>query len=422
MTEPRHRKTKRRKGMTLGGSTGKRRASGVLIDELPSREELAGLARRRATWQARRRIVLAVLVAVVLVGGAVLLSTWLRSRTPSDPTGEAPVASLPDTGASLLAIVLDDEGEAASIALVGAAAEGPNRVVLFYPSLLVTLPGFGENLYSRAPRFGGAELMDTATANLAGVRIDSVVMWTEQELAAAIGQELTVDLPTALLVQDESAEVVVAAQGVAQRTPEEVALFMVERGTSDELDHLQRQGGVWRAILAAAAEDAGLVGRLTAAASTPEAAHAALAGAATGEAVVTLVNATRIEPTGGEERYQLDGAEAATFVEANVPYLQLAEEPRIRIEVLNGNGRIGTTRPVAARLVEEGFRVVITDNADRSDYLETRIIAHGRENQEGAVAVHDVLGRGEVSIETRQPSGVVDVTIIVGEDLPAGEG
>jgi hypothetical protein len=361
-------------------------------------------------------------VAILLVGASVLASAWLGSRTPSDQTGDAPVASLPDVGASLLAVVLDEDGDAASVALVGAAADGPNRVVLFYPSLLVTLPGFGENLYGHASRFGGAELMETATANLAGVRIDSVVMWTEQELATGIGRDLTVDLPTAMLVQDETAEVVVAAQGEAQRSAEEAARFMVERGTSDELDHLQRQGGVWRAILAAAAEDGGMVDRLTAAASTPEAAHAALAGAATGEAVVTLVNATRIEPTGGEERYQLDGAEAAAFVETNVPYLQLAEEPRVRIEVLNGNGRIGTTRPVAARLVEEGFRVVITDNADRSDYLVTRIIAHGRPNQEAAVAVHDILGRGEVSIESRQPSGVVDVTIIVGEDLPAGEG
>ncbi len=66
--------------------------------------------------------------------------------------------------------------------------------------------------------------------------------------------------------------------------------------------------------------------------------------------------------------------------------------------------------------------MVITDNADRDDYEVTRIIAQGRENQEAAVAIRELIGRGDVSIEVRQPSGVVDVTIVVGEDLPAGQG
>jgi hypothetical protein len=308
------------------------------------------------------------------------------------------------------------------VALVAASPEGPDRVVLFHPSLLVTLPGFGENLLAFAPMFGGPALADTSVTNLAGVRVDSVVVWTEAELAQAIGRDLTIDLPTALLVTDGDAQVVVAAAGESSRTPEEAARFMVEAGTSDQLDHLQRQGGVWRALLALVAEDASVADRLIAAADRPDVARTALVGVATGEPIVTLVNADRIDPTGGgEERYQLDGADAALFVEANVPYLQIAPEPRFRVEVLNGNGLIGTTGPVAAELVDEGFWVVITDNADRDDYETTRIIAHGREHQNAALAVHDVIGRGDVSIEVRQPSGVVDVTIIVGQDLPAGQ-
>lgn len=421
MSDPRHRRIRRKRGLALPRGSGKRRSSGIIDEVAPSREELTAAARRRAAVIARRRMVVATVIAVALVAGAVLLADWLRSR-PDDNVPQPPVTEVPDTGSSLLALVVDDSGAAVSIALVGASPDGPDRVVLFHPSLLVTLPGFGENLLSLASRFGGADLADTAITNLAGVRVDSVVIWNEAQLAAAIGQQLTIDLPVPLLVADGNAEVVVAAAGEVSRSPEEAARFMVEAGTSDQLDLLQRQGGVWRAILAAVAGDGDLADRLAAGADRPDVARTALVGVATGEPIVTLINADRIDPTGGgEERYQLDGADAAAFVATHVPYLQIAAEPRVRVEVLNGNGLIGTTGPVAAELVDEGFWVVITDNADRDDYETTRIIAHGREHQEAALAVHDVIGRGDVSIEVRQPSGVVDVTIIVGQDLPAGQ-
>lgn len=423
MTDPQHRKPNRKKGLALRGSSGRRRASGVLAEEASTREELSQAARRRRTIQGRKRIVFAVLIAAALVLSAVLLSAWLQNRPASDEPSGPPVAAVPDSGSSLLAIVVDEDGDATSIALVAASADGPDRVILIYPSLLVTLPGYGENLLSNAPRFGGSELAEVTLANLAGVRVDAVVIWSATELEAAIGEAVLVDLPTAFLVREGDAEVVVAAAGEAMRSPEEMARFMIERGTASELDHLQRQGAVWRALLAAVAEDGDLADRLVGAADGAGDARTALVGVATGDPLVTLINAERIEPTGGgEERYQLDGAAAANFVSENVPYLQLAPEPRVRIEVLNGNGRIGTTRPVAGRLIDAGYRVVITDNADRDDYEVTRIIAQGRENQAAAVAIRELIGRGDVSIEVRQPSGVVDVTIVVGEDLPAGQG
>ncbi len=53
--------------------------------------------------------------------------------------------------------------------------------------------------------------------------------------------------------------------------------------------------------------------------------------------------------------------------------LRAGERPRV--EVLNGNGRIGATRVVAEAVVRRGFRVVRTDNADRFDYATTLVIA-----------------------------------------------
>ena len=72
---------------------------------------------------------------------------------------------------------------------------------------------------------------------------------------------------------------------------------------------------------------------------------------------------------------------------------------------------------MAEALIESGYRVVFTDNAERQDFTISRVIAQGSDHQEAAVAVQRLLGTGEVFLEQRQPSGVVDLTIIVGSDL-----
>ncbi len=116
------------------------------------------------------------------------------------------------------------------------------------------------------------------------------------------------------------------------------------------------------------------------------------------------------------EQFGFDGASTATVVERAFPYLSIAAEPRVVVEVLNGNGGVGVTQPVARRLVEAGYYVIRTDNADREDYGTTQIIAQGREYQQDALAAQELLGRGEVLLELRQPSGIFDLTIIVGND------
>jgi polyisoprenyl-teichoic acid--peptidoglycan teichoic acid transferase len=76
---------------------------------------------------------------------------------------------------------------------------------------------------------------------------------------------------------------------------------------------------------------------------------------------------------------------------------------------------------VAAALIRRGFRVIKTDNAENFDFEETLVISQGREHRAEADEAIDALGVGELLLELRAPSGVVDVSIIVGHDIPAGE-
>jgi hypothetical protein len=360
------------------------------------------------------------LVGAVLIVGTSVVLTWLTLRQTG---GSVPDVGPPSAGGvSALIVITGENGRADSIAFLVAHPTEGSEVVLFPPSLLAILPGFGESEIADVIRFNGPALAATTTTNLLGVRVDAVVHLEGAGFAAAVNKPLTVDLPNPLLQPEAGGFTVLAAEGSAERAPDMLATLLTNEGDSDQLEWLDRQGSVWRATLRAVNDDGSIAERLTLGASgEPDAAlQAMLAAAGDEDLVVTAVPVRRIEAAGGNtERYQLPSSAAAAFVADHFSYLVIREEPRPRVEVLNGNGRIGTTAPIAAVLVEKGYRIVKTDNADRDDYAETRIIAQGREHQQDAVAVQRILGSGEVLLELRQPSGIVDLTIIVGRDIPA---
>ena len=86
---------------------GRRRRSGIVGQTAPTHREVEREARRRETKIARRRIILAAVVSVALVAGAVALTTWVnRAPEVTPPVVESP----PDSGASLLVGLTNDDG------------------------------------------------------------------------------------------------------------------------------------------------------------------------------------------------------------------------------------------------------------------------------------------------------------------------
>jgi len=414
-----HRKLRRARGLVVRVGGGRRRRSGLLEDQASPRE-LNRAARRAVRGEARRRILFASLGAVILIAAAVAVSLVVISRPTVGPAGEA---TPPASGASVLIAVTGDGGRAVSLALIGANPDGA-LIALFPPGLLTVLPGFGDRQISDSTRFGAANLPELTVSNLLGVRVDGSVQITARELTALLGSGLNVDLASPLVVEVGSGEVVAMDVGSALRSQDDVERILTEQGTGTQLEWLDRQGSVWRAIFSRMASEPALVDQLVSRVlGDPALARQALLGAVQSkELQLTAVPVERIERAGGDsELYQIGGDAAAAFASGRFAYLQFTAKARPRVEVLNGNGRIGTTRPVAAALIRHGFRIVRTDNADKSTYAETRIIAQGREHQQAALDARKVLGRGEVVVEVRQPSGVVDLTIIVGQDIPAEE-
>ncbi|NND84838.1 MAG: LytR C-terminal domain-containing protein [Acidimicrobiia bacterium] len=355
--------------------------------------------------------------AVAIVAASVVGSVLWFTRPADTPPPET-VPTISGDGASLLLIVTDRE-EPVAFALLATHPDVDDRVLLFPPGLLTVLPGFGSWELDRADAFGGPGLSAVSLTNLTGARVDGTVRVPVEAIAGLLdGAVIELDEPILRVEGDD--QVVVVAAGNEARDAERIAVILGEQGVGDQLAWLVRQGSVIELLLEGIAATAGEVDRLLEV-STGDLTLARDVLAAVAGDPGSRITAAQVRPIaslgGSEERYQLAVDDAEAFIEDEASYLLIADGPRPRVEVLNGTERVQVTPPIAAELVEAGYRIVRTDNADRTDYAVTRIVGHTEANQSAALSVFDVLGFGEVRLEVRQPSGIVDITVIVGDDF-----
>ena len=103
---------------------------------------------------------------------------------------------------------------------------------------------------------------------------------------------------------------------------------------------------------------------------------------------------------------ELDRAVARAFgVSAPVPVI-----------VENGVGTPGLGEDVATVLLPLGYRVVLSQNAELFGYERTRVVANSDDAVGDARRIREALGVGRVRL-SQVPSGIGDITIIVGEDF-----
>jgi hypothetical protein len=322
---------------------------------------------------------------------------------------------------SALVVLGDGPGDSA-FALLALSPEGVPSLTLLPSTLLGVVPGYGEFTLAEALAFEGPDLAGLTVMNEMGVRLDEVVALGTGDLAAALPAAVTVDLPVPLLTAEDGGLIQVLGAGVQPLAPAAVEMLLVTPGSGDPFEWMQRQGAAWRGILAAVVADPEVADRLGAFSSAGSSVAADLiVTAATADGLLLGAPPVEAVSTTGGEALALSAGAAAEFVPSRLGHLLLMAGDRPRVEVLNGNGRIGATRVVAEAVVRQGFRVVRTDNADRFDYAATLVIAQGEEAQQAAREVAGILGVAAVYLEEAAPSLVVEVSIIVGQDIPAGE-
>jgi len=345
-------------------------------------------------------------------------ATRLRTIGAGVPDLEVEARTAQVESVGVLVAIGDAPGRAA-FALVSMNPGGTPAVTLLPQRLLAVVPGFGEFGLDDALGFDGVDLTALTITNLLGIRIDHVLELPGGALAAALPASVPIDLPVPLFIREAGGTTRLVDQGVQEVPAGTIEVLLITSGAGDPFEWLQRQGAAWRAVLAAIAADASVADRL--AGNAPAAIADLLVAVAVADDLMFASLPVERTGTGDEGTFVLTTAAAATFVPDRFGHLLIREGERPRVEILNGNGRIGTTLVVAETLVRRGFRVVRTDNADRFDYLKTLVVAQGQDAEAAAREAATALGAGTLFLESRAPSAVVDVSIIVGHDIPSGE-
>lgn len=351
-------------------------------------------------------------------------STKLRDFAAAEPQSEVEFRTREGESASVL-IVLGSEPNSTAFALLVADPGGPPLLVVLPQDLLVGVPGFGEFRLVDAVTFGGADLAALSVVNQFGIRLDGVVALPSGSVTGGLPGPVVVDLSVPLFVEASDGSVSrILSAGRTEVTADFVETLLVTAGAGDSFEWIQRQGSAWRSILDAIAESPGTADRITALGGIDAALAADLlvTVAADPEAFLATIPVSSAESSTGAAALVPAGDQADDFLRQRLGHLLLRPGGRPRLEVLNGNGRIGTTAGISAILIRNGFHLVRTDNADDFDYQETLVVAQGSHAEAWAREVVELLGRGLLFLEVRAPSGVVDVSIIVGHDIPSGEG
>jgi LytR cell envelope-related transcriptional attenuator len=350
-------------------------------------------AQRSHEVQRRWRIQAVVAGAVVLV-----LLVWLVTRSNGEDTSGAaptssatPSATVSDGRAQLLAFSVTGAPNAL-LASVGTGGGLSSAAVIVPPNLTLIMPGAGEMSAEQLQDLPG-DPMRIGVSNVDGTWNGTYAVMDLGSFAAVVDRNggLNVDLQDvytsggtvlgpgqAHLIGDQVTSLLKAqADDVAARWADVLSAFLatqpnVQQGDFSDTDDAQ-----------AAAEILG-------------------AGAAD----------VQIMPT------QVVGGTALITAQPDLDQLmtQLFGTPTpFRAEVRNGNGQPGVGEAVGAQLIPAGFRIVLSENADTFDYKSTQIIAAGTENDQVAEQAKEAIGVGKV-IVSRVPSGLADVTVIVGAD------
>ena len=304
--------------------------------------------------------------------------------------------------------------------------------VVYVPAHTATeVPGRGLLPLGESLRSGGIPLLLVSTETKIGVQIDRYLELSEQDARVLFGEvgEVSVDVPAPVVVPAGEQRVrIVLAEGPQRLGPEFLVDLLYTLGIDgDDAELGGRHLAFWSGLLEGFSEDPIALGaaieRAGPSLGTSDASPTDHAQFFTGLARLpgterTLANLPVEQVSvGGDELYDVDKDQVAAFISETIGSVEPLED-EIRVQILNGNGVPGIGQEVAEKLVGEGYRVLLSGNAQRLDYFKTRIVTY--DSSEGgldaAERARELLGVGEVQISS-QGQGIVDLTVVVGRDF-----
>jgi hypothetical protein len=320
-----------------------------------------------------RRPLVAILAVLVLAAGATAALILSRDRETRPP---APAVGDRADGLTLVVV----RTQAGPYAGVVGSTGGEDGALVLPTRIRVTIPGQGEGTLGEALGLPTDQAV-TTVANLLGVWVDHTVAFGRQRLSGIVDREEGIDVGGSLLMGDEVVELLEGAGDGGMS-----AFQLVLQG-------LLAGGIEWSASdLPEADAPSAVLGELQALQGAPVTVLPS-EEAATGiyRSEPEAIRSSLVEAFGGPDREVIGTV------------------------VLNGSGVPGIGELVAALLVPDGFRVVISDNASSFDHDETLVVVGSADDVALGERVRDLLGVGSVNVSVA--SGIAPVTIVVGKDF-----
>lgn len=340
----------------------------------------------------RRAAPVAAALAGVLI--VVAVAWWFaRDRTaddvePTTPSGEIPAAEL---------VALSITGAPhAQLAVVGSGPERSPAALVLPPGTTVVAPGQGETTTEQVQALPG-DGMRIASSNAVGAWAAHYGVVDLPGLGTAVDRAggLTVELSDPVTVGGTA-----VGPGPTSLSGAQVEAYLVDAPSAEAT-------GRWLSVLTALLADPPLeAGDLTGS-DDAEAFVAALEAAAGADVELMPI--------------QIVGGTTAIAAQPDLDELmgeRFGTPVPTPVVVENGSGEAGVGELVGSRIIPEGYRIVLSSNAESFRYDVTQITATGQEHVDDAETIRDAIGTGEVQV-TQVPSGLADVVIVTGKDLQA---
>jgi len=361
------------------------------LDDWPPPEIKARWAaqreRQRRNRELRRKSLLGLVVIAALVAGIVAL-TKIGGKGHAHPAATPPRSELLAWSVNL--------GAERLVTVVAVPGDRPPVAVAIPNATQVDIPG--------GPATVGAASSTT------GLTIAAV----QASLGRRVDHYLITDASTVMSLVNQVGGVTVQAESSFSFQGQELGPGQVKLTGGAVLAYLESAAeadlaGRWEEVLSGlfssrARRD--LWDQLTGESDSLSAARSILTGA---RGAIVLELPTAPTPDGG---VQVDPKGLAQLLQQN---LGTAGGALVRVVLLNGTGRKDIGGPVSSVLAPEGFQVVAIQEASRRIIASTEVVASDDSFLPEAQQVQQLLKVGTVYVGT-QPTGIADITIVMGKD------
>jgi polyisoprenyl-teichoic acid--peptidoglycan teichoic acid transferase len=367
--------------------------------------------RRVFIWAAAVLLILAALITgIFAIYGFDYRNLPFMKKQKTGPTYKQPTERIT---AVIIGVKETSVGEEADAFLLATYDPKTKKldVISLPKNLMVEIPGKGAGDLKQAYATGKISLTKTTIEYLTGVKVDHYFKVSEKALSRIV---------------NEIGGVTIAGK----KMNGEAVTNYLSPSTADEkeIDRLSRQNKFVTALKGKAA-GAAVFDKMLSTLTTLRGAYDSDLGPAEVESVImasidTTTNNFKVVTLPVKEvlvdqRYYYQPEKTAVDAMITGIFYSDKNNPskNLRVRVLNGVGEPGVATEVANKLIDKGYRVVDTKNADSFDYTETQIIIYSSNAQKTALAdkIKDTLGVGKVAVNNL-PQDVADVTVIIGKD------